>query len=168
MFAYYFFPTDFQLILRKFKRIQSRLETVAKKRALRAPGHLTGTDPDKTRLSEGAKGRKRARPRKGAPCPLAPLCALGEARLIGVSARQMTRGAEGFLATVSSRDCNRVNQKVFRQKFTDIRNEIFKKCKVLCYKNHCSIAIFNRIKMNIGAKVPQILIVIWLKFHSDW
>ena len=39
---------------------------------LRASGHLTGADPDETRLSEGAKGRKRAR-------SLAPLCALGEA-----------------------------------------------------------------------------------------
>jgi hypothetical protein len=30
-------------------------------RALRAPGHLTDADPDKTRLSVGAKGRKRER-----------------------------------------------------------------------------------------------------------
>ena len=30
-------------------------------RALHAPGHLTGADPDETRLSEGAKGRKGAR-----------------------------------------------------------------------------------------------------------
>ena len=70
-------------------------------RAPCAPGHLTGTDPDKTRLSEGARERARARPTlapsESAPRPLAPLCALGEVRLIWVSARQMNRDAGGAL-----------------------------------------------------------------------
>jgi hypothetical protein len=34
---------------------------LTKKRALRTAGHFTGADPDKTRLFEGAKGRKKAR-----------------------------------------------------------------------------------------------------------
>ena len=61
-------------------------------------------------------GRKRAHPRKGAPRPLAPLCAL-----IWVSARQMTRGRGGsararFLAQISRRDCmSHVNSSEYTQ-----------------------------------------------------
>jgi hypothetical protein len=36
----------FSVLQLTLEELQSRLETVAKKRALRAPGHLTGTNPD--------------------------------------------------------------------------------------------------------------------------